>query len=130
MYGATAGQVGMLAAPMAMNQAVLSLVADERRVTPEYLFHVVRASAPALKSLATGAAQPNLSKAVILRHAIPVPALRVQEVTTRALDSLWQVSAAASREVKSLRALRSELLATVLAGGHLISKSYDDMMGS
>ena len=55
MYGATAGAVGYLAAPMATNQAVLALRADPVRFDQRFLFHWLRSRSGAMKARAAGA---------------------------------------------------------------------------
>lgn len=78
MYGATAAEVGFLGAPMATNQAVLALVPNRDRCDGRFAYHCFRHHSARLKEAASGAAQPNLSKAVILRE-VGYPDLDIAE---------------------------------------------------
>lgn len=125
MYGATAGQVGQLRNPVAMNQAVIALVPNTKMVTPEYFYHAVKSQSADLKSKARGAAQPNLSKEIVVGHPIAVPSLDRQPVITAAFKSTEETASLTHCYATSLRTLRSELLTVLLSGEHEIPESYD-----
>lgn len=129
MYGATAAQVGRLAAPASMNQAVLALVADETKVRADYLFHLLRGFSEDLKRLATGAAQPNLSKEVVIRQELPLPELSEQSDIAECLNEVLETLFHCASERSALRILRSELLSTLLSGVHAIPETYDELLG-
>lgn len=130
MYGATAGQIGRLGTPMAMNQAVLALVADETVVTPRFLYHLLRSQSSALKSKAVGAAQPNLSKQVVMAHELPLPSLIEQSQLCGLFDAAEDAANAAEDLASSLRILRTNLLTALLSGEHKIQSSYDKHLGA
>lgn len=128
MYGATAAQVGRLGVPAATNQAVLALLPDEETVDSDYLYHLLRSDSDRLKALATGAAQPNLSKGVIVRQEYAVPSLDIQRRLAFEMNGLSEVAAATRRLSARLRILRSNLLTGLLSGEHEIPESYDELM--
>lgn len=64
MYGATAGVVGLLKKELTTNQAVCSILPNEK-FYPEYLYYSLKSKSDELKSRATGGAQPNISQAII-----------------------------------------------------------------
>lgn len=128
MYGATAAQVGRLGVPAATNQAVLALLPDEETVDSDYLYHLLRSDSDRLKALATGAAQPNLSKGVIVRQEYAVPSLDIQRRLAFEMNGLSEVAAATRRLSARLRILRSNLLTALLSGEHEIPESYDELM--
>lgn len=128
MYGATAGQVGRLEIPAATNQAVLALVADPAVVNTDYLYHLLRSDGTRLKSLATGAAQPNLSKGVLVAQEYRVPDLALQAVLGLEMSAALAVQDAAASAADRLRDLRSNLLAALLSGAHEIPDSYDELL--
>ncbi|MBK9182236.1 MAG: restriction endonuclease subunit S [Ignavibacteria bacterium] len=74
MYGATAGEVGILRCEAATNQAVCGISSTEL-ISPNYLYHVLRFSKRALVRLAGGGAQPNISQKIIREFIIPLPHL-------------------------------------------------------
>jgi type I restriction enzyme S subunit len=63
LYGATAGQVSMIAAPLTTNQAICALVPKSGHAFYNYL--VMRNAVTQLESKAIGSAQQNISKAIV-----------------------------------------------------------------
>ncbi|MBD2429259.1 restriction endonuclease subunit S [Phormidium sp. FACHB-1136] len=61
MYGATAGQVGILRFEAATNQAVCGIYPNEKLI-PEFIFYAMLSKQTELISKATGNAQPNISQ--------------------------------------------------------------------
>ncbi len=129
MYGATAGQVGYVAAPMATNQAVLALVPDPDECDGRFAYQWFCHHSGQLKSAASGAAQPNLSKAVILREMrFPIADLAVQRRIAQSLDAAGKVAASLAGEARALRSYRARLLAALLAAEVEIPESYADLL--
>jgi type I restriction enzyme S subunit len=131
MYGQgdTKGTAGYLSQPMAMNQAVIALVADETKVMSRYLFHSMRSRTTNLRSRAIGAAQPNLSKDIVVTESISVPTLPKQKQLTAAFDALLDGQREKIGLLNALKRLRTNLLAVCLSGKHEIPSSYDEAMG-
>ena len=77
MYGATAGQVGLLKFEAATNQAVCGIFPNEK-IVPEYLYSVLKSKRDYMISLSSGGAQPNISQGVVRDLEIPLPPLEVQ----------------------------------------------------
>jgi type I restriction enzyme S subunit len=88
MYGATVGQLGILRSPMTCNQACCAMVVDSDKADFRYLYHHLRYSRTQLKSLATGAAQQNLSGALIKSLLYPFPPLAEQKAIAAVLGAL------------------------------------------
>lgn len=88
MYGATVGQLGVLRDPMACNQACCALIVDSDKADFRYLYYQLRHSRTQLKRLATGAAQQNLSGALIKSIRFPFPSLPEQKAIAAALGAL------------------------------------------
>ncbi|SDL13290.1 restriction endonuclease subunit S [Tessaracoccus oleiagri] len=130
MYGATAAQIGRLGIDAATNQAVLALIPNGELMTPDFLYHLLRADSERLKGLATGAAQPNLSKGVILAQRYSPPTLETQEKLSAELNALLSIAESTDGVLRDLRTLRSNLLAALLLGEHEIPVSYDDLIGT
>lgn len=128
MYGATAGQVGRLGVEAATNQAVLALIADPERTDAYYLYHLLRSDGPRLKTLAKGAAQPNLSKSVLAAQKYSVPGLERQRELAQDMEAALAVCEAAREEASRLRDLRASLLSALLSGEHEIPDSYDELL--
>ena len=78
MYGATAGQVGLLRLEASTNQAICGIMAKEGLI-PKFLFHILKSKTDEMVSLSFGGAQPNISQRIIRNLIIPRPPLIIQE---------------------------------------------------
>lgn len=77
MYGATAGQVGILKVPCSTNQAVCAVLPNDNFI-PEFLYYLLKSKRDFLISLSNGGAQPNISQSIIKSLSIPMPPIPVQ----------------------------------------------------
>lgn len=126
MYGATAAEVGFLAEPMATNQAVLALVPNKDRCDGRFAYHWLQHHSPRLKAAASGAAQPNLSKAVILRETRYPDLGGAEQVSIgQILDAPLATADLLTQERLSLRLVRSAVVDQLLRGRVEIPESYD-----
>ena len=87
MYGATVGMLGILLKEMTCNQACCALIVDEA-FDRDYLFYQLLAHRSQLQSLATGAAQQNLSGQLIKELILPFPSFVEQKAIGLFLRSL------------------------------------------
>lgn len=94
MYGATAGQVGILRFEASTNQAVCGVLPNERTI-PEYLFYCFLSKKEELISQAVGGAQPNISQIKIKNTKIPLPPLPEQQRIVAILDECFAAIAKA-----------------------------------
>lgn len=78
MYGATAGKVGILKLETTTNQAVCSILPNEKFI-PEFLYFTLLNLSTYMTDNARGAAQPNISQKFIRELQIPLPPLSLQE---------------------------------------------------
>ena len=78
MYGATAGQVGIIKSEMATNQAVCGIFPD-KKIVPEYLYYVLKSLKDKMIASSVGGAQPNISQKIIRNLEIPLPPIEMQE---------------------------------------------------
>lgn len=115
MYGdgKTRGQVGRLAAPMATNQAVLGLVADQKCADPAFLYYWLRSRQVELRMKGAGAAQKNLSKALVISEPFPLVPLDHQVTKADEVSHLDHSAHDATAEREALAAVKSALLAEV-----------------
>ena len=108
MYGATAGQVGILRFEAATNQAVCGILPNDKFV-PEFLFYFLLAKKDELIAQATGNAQPNISQVKIKNTEVPVPPLAEQQRIVGLLDEafagLATAKANAEKNLQNARAL-------------------------
>lgn len=78
MYGATAGQVGILKFTSSTNQAVCGMITNERCL-PMYLYYFLSTQLKNLLKLRIGVARLNLSQGIIQNSSLPLPPISVQE---------------------------------------------------
>lgn len=71
MYGATAGQVGILKIEAATNQAVCGILPNDLFI-PEFLFWYLITKKEKLLKLGSGGAQPNISQHIIREIKVPI----------------------------------------------------------
>ncbi|MDO9140902.1 MAG: restriction endonuclease subunit S [Methylobacter sp.] len=94
MYGATAGEVGILRFESSTNQAVCGVLPNERLI-PEFLFYCLLSKKDELIAQAAGNAQPNISQIKIRNTEIPVPPLPEQQRIVAILDEAFAAIAKA-----------------------------------
>jgi type I restriction enzyme M protein len=97
MYGATAGEVGILRFEASTNQAVCGITPDQR-LSPDFLYLILKTDKPALIRLAGGGAQPNISQKIIREFEIPLPPLATQQAIVAEIEA-EQALVAANREL-------------------------------
>ena len=116
MYGATAGEVGILRFEASTNQAVCAIKPNKDYVT-EYLYYYLLKAKALLASQATGGAQPNISQAKIKALAIPLPRLaeqkRIVSILDEAFEGLDRARENAEANLKSARELFESVLLSV-----------------
>jgi type I restriction enzyme M protein len=78
MYGATAGQVGILKFESTTNQAVCAIYPNDN-IIPEYLYVILKQQTQNFVALSGGGGQPNISQQIIKDFEIPLPPLEIQE---------------------------------------------------
>jgi len=100
MYGATAGQVGLLKFPSTTNQAICGILPSPK-IIPEYLFYVLRSMTDYMVSLSGGGAQPNISQKVIRHLKIPLPPPDVQRAIVAEIDSYQAIIDGARQVVEN-----------------------------
>lgn len=78
MYGATAGQVGILGIEAATNQAICGILPSEK-LLPLYTYNYFKMQLENLLNLRSGVARLNISQKIIQDYKIPVPSIAIQE---------------------------------------------------
>jgi type I restriction enzyme S subunit len=88
MYGATAGQVGVLNFECSTNQAVCGILPNENFV-PDFLYYFFLKFKEELIAQAVGGAQPNISQQKIKNTLIPNTCLEEQKQIVALLDKAF-----------------------------------------
>lgn len=125
MYGATAGQVGILRFESASNQAVCAIFPN-KNFSPDFLYYAFLFKKAELISKAVGNAQPNISQIKIKETIVPVIALNDQEKIVRQLDQLSAQTEFLQQKYQQKLANLEELRKSILEKafkGELITKT-------
>ncbi len=121
MYGATAGQVGILRFEAATNQAVCGILPNDRTI-PEYLFYCFLEKKEELVAQAVGGAQPNISQIKIKNTKIPLPPLpeqqRIVSILDEAFAAIAKAKANAEQNLKNAKELFESYLQGVFENGN------------
>lgn len=86
MYGATVGRIAMLGIDATTNQAVCSIVPDEKIAFTKYVYYALLSKVPYFLNNAVGGAQPNISQGMIKDTEISLPPLDEQKRIAAILD--------------------------------------------
>jgi type I restriction enzyme S subunit len=134
MYGATAGQVGILRFEAATNQAVCGIFPNKRFI-PEFLFYFLLSRKDELVAQAEGNAQPNISQLKIKNTDVPLPPLpeqqRIVAILDEAFEGIATVKANAEKNLKNARALFDSYLNSVFSrrGEGWVEKTFGHVCG-
>jgi type I restriction enzyme, S subunit len=113
MYGATAGQVGILRFKSSTNQAVCGILPNDKFI-PEFLYYFFQSKKKELVDQAVGGAQPNISQIKIKNTLVPCVPLPEQQRIVAILDQAFAaIDAAKANAAKNLQNAR-ELFETCL----------------
>jgi type I restriction enzyme S subunit len=88
MYGATAGQVGILRFPATTNQAVCGILPNDNYL-PEFIYYYFTYYKEILLLEASGVAQPNLSQIKIKNVPFPKISIQLQHKIVAKLDAIF-----------------------------------------
>lgn len=114
MYGATAGQVCLLADEMTANQACCALIPRVNCIC--YTFVAARKSITHLAGKASGSAQQNLNKSLVENNEAIVPHVDVLKMYEQACLPFLNEWIGNEMENKTLAKLRDTLLPKLLSG--------------
>jgi len=119
MYGATAGEVGVLEFEASTNQAVCAILPGPLH-EPDFVYYYLLHAKPQLVSQAVGNAQPNISQAKIKSLPIPLPPLEEQQrivaILDEAFEGLERAKANAEANLQNARELFESYLAAAFSG--------------
>jgi type I restriction enzyme M protein len=102
MYGATAGQVGLLKFESSTNQAVCGILPNDKAI-PEYLYLVVKSQKELMIKLSGGGGQPNISQKIVRSLKIPLPPLEIQREIVEEIGGYQKVIDGAMGIVENYR---------------------------
>ena len=111
----TVGRLGILTESSTFNQACTGMVA-RADVGPWYLFWVLYFGRDWFNSRANGAAQQNISKAIVSSYKVFIPSLAILKAFHVVAESLHLRVRANSEKIRTLTSLRDILLPRLISG--------------
>lgn len=119
MYGATAGQVGILKFDASTNQAVCGIL-ENKNFLPEFLYFYFLYKKKELVSLAVGNAQPNISQLKIKACMFPIVSIEEQQITLSKIERMEtlkdQILLSYQVKLSKLHELKKSLLKEAFSG--------------
>lgn len=109
MYGATAGVTGLLRLNTTTNQAVCSILPNERFV-PEYLYYAVASKKDWMISQCQGGGQPNISQGIIRSMEIIDAPLELQNRFAAFVAEVDKSKLAVQQSLEKLEMLKKSLM--------------------
>ncbi|MFV0592942.1 MAG: restriction endonuclease subunit S [Draconibacterium sp.] len=98
MYGATAGQVGILKIEASTNQAVCGIL-PSKEILPEFLFNYLKTQYNYILNLRAGVARLNINQEIVQNIKIPLPPKGIQEKIVSEIELLEQQEQKAVEEI-------------------------------
>lgn len=114
MYGATAGEVCILAKPSTANQACCGLIPKTH--TKSFVFFCIRREREKLASKSSGSAQQNLNKGLVESHEIVIPPKQVLAEFENSICSMLEGWIENEKKAETLANLRDTLLPRLISG--------------
>ena len=115
MYGATAGQVGLLKFEASTNQAICGILPNNKFIS-EYLYYFLKTQTKKLIQISTGGAQPNISQQIIRNIKIPLPDLKTQKQIVAKLSAVQYYKTQLLAQKSKLKELFNSVLAKSFNG--------------
>jgi len=132
MYGATAGQVGILRFEACTNQAVCGILPNDKIIS-EYLFYCCLSKKDELIAQAVGGAQPNISQIKIKNTLIPLPPLpkqkRIVAILNEAFESIAKAKEIAEINLKNANEIFDSYLNSITADKKSLGELVDIRTG-
>ena len=112
MYGATAGQVGILGVEASTNQAVCGIL-PSKKLLPFFLYNYLKTQYENILNLRSGVARLNISQDVVKNMIIPFPPIEIQQKIVDEIEVLESKETKAKEEVESLKFKSNEIFENI-----------------
>jgi type I restriction enzyme S subunit len=116
LYGATVGELGILAMPAATNQACCAVMPKDMRAYYGHAFLFLRESKNQLVSLSAGAAQKNISQQIVRSVAMVMPNRALMSIFVDLIAPVFDQLLNLERQSQKLRTARDLLLPRLMSG--------------
>lgn len=112
----TLGRLGVLATECCCNQAALGLIADETKISWQWLWWKLYELRDDFNSIARGAGQQNISGIVVKNKTIVVPEKPIIDAFTSAVSKMFEKQKNISTQIRLLTEARDRLLPRLMGG--------------
>ena len=112
----TLGRLGVLATECCCNQAALGLIADDAKISWQWLFWKLYELRDDFNSIARGAGQQNISGIVVKNKVIVVPDKPIIDAFTSAVSKMFEKQKNISSQIRLLAEARDRLLPRLMGG--------------
>ena len=112
----TLGRLGIFESTSACNQAMLCMLADERKVTWQWLFFKLYENREKFNAIANGAGQQNISSDTVKKTAIILPPKQIIDLFTNQVKADFDKRLILHKQIKSLTEARNRLLQKLMSG--------------
>ena len=112
----TLGRMGIFESTSACNQAMLCMLADERKVTWQWLFFKLYENREKFNAIANGAGQQNISSDTVKNTAIILPPKQIIDLFTNQVKATFDKRLILQKQIKSLIEARDRLLQKLMSG--------------
>ena len=116
MYGATIGKIGIAATELTCNQACCVFNLSKIKYATSYLYCWLKDNRDFFVSQGKGAAQPNLSQAMIKNFDVLIPTADILTTFSQVTDTLLELSAKLHLQNRDLIEARDRLLPKLMSG--------------
>jgi len=116
MYGATVGQIGVIARTAASNQACCALIPRDERANFIHAFLFFRENKEKLVKLSVGAAQNNINQQIIRSYPMLMPPTGLMTTFRDTLQCPFDQLLNLQRQNQNLKAARDLLLPRLMSG--------------
>ena len=121
MYGATIGQLGILALPSATNQACCAIIPRHQGLHYIYAFLFLLENKQRLIGLAQGAAQKNVNQEIIKSYPMISPSRTILNQFVESLRPSFELRLNLQLQNKKLREARDIMLPRLMSGEIVVS---------
>lgn len=112
----TLGRLGIFESISACNQAMLCMLADETKITWQWLFFKLYENREKFNAIAKGAGQQNISSDTVKNTAIILPTKQTIDLFTNQVKVTFEKRLILQKQIKSLTEARDRLLPKLMNG--------------
>lgn len=112
----TLGHLGILSSEACCNQASLCLLANEKVISWQWLYHKLFELRDEFNAIAKGAGQQNINADIVKKKKIIIPPKDIIEIFTKAVNPYFEKRLKLQLENKQLAEARDRLLPKLMSG--------------